>query len=219
VRGLVVHLVGVERYGLGQLGVAVRIDAPRRADHVPATVAAAADVSALPGPELRTVWKATADRVGRRLAAIEPDAALTLHHIPLGPTGMAVIRTFELWTHADDIRRATGRTLSSLDEDRLALMSSALMDALPGALLLEDALRPGRTAEIVLTGRGGSRRLVPMGLEDQPGEPDVSITVDVLALCRFAANRVDADDLGLEVVGDESLVAPFLVAAGAFATD
>ena len=44
VRDLVLHLVGVERYVLGQLGRRVPIDAPRAEDHFPVLRRAAADL-------------------------------------------------------------------------------------------------------------------------------------------------------------------------------
>jgi hypothetical protein len=52
-----------------------------------------------------------------------------------------------------------------------------------------------------------------------PGEPDVTITVSALDLCRLAANRLDAADLDASVVGARELVAPLLVGATAFSAD
>ena len=63
-------------------------------------------------------------------AELGPDEPVRFHHLP-GTRGLMVLRTFELWTHGDDIRQAVGRPLDLLDEGRLSMMVSELMSALP----------------------------------------------------------------------------------------
>ena len=102
--------------------------------------------------------------------------------------GMLVVRTFELWTHDDDIRRAVGLPLNDLDDERLALMSGALIDVLPLGMALAGTTRPGRTARIELTGPGGGRSfdVAARTRRDCAARPDLTIEASALDLCRLA---------------------------------
>jgi uncharacterized protein (TIGR03083 family) len=219
VADMVLHLIGVERYTLGQLGRGPSHDAPLRDDHYPVSQVAAADVAGADGPTLaRTWWH---DVMGLIAAAGElgPDQPLTFHDLPGSLRGLLVIRTFELWTHNDDIRRALGRTLSLLDDDRLTLMSTQLMGSLPHGLALTGTTRPGRTARFNLSGPGAGSFDVALAPGEVPGPPDVTIWTSTLDLCRLAANRIAVDALDAVVDGDRSLLEPVLVGATAFAMD
>jgi hypothetical protein len=133
---------------------------------------------------------------------------------------MLVIRTFELWTHDDDIRRAVGLPLNTLDDARLSLMSSSLMDVLPFGMARVGTTQPGRTVRIDLTGAGGNRSFVAaLSPDGVPGEPDLVIETNALDLCRLASNRMSIDDIDMRIDGDRSLLRPVLVGAGAFAMD
>ena len=221
VRELVLHLVGVERYVLGQLGRRPAFAAPGRDDHFPATSSAAADLAGADGTQVARTWWLEAMALVAACAELGPDHQVAYHHLGGSVRGMLVVRTFELWTHDDDIRRAIGAPRNDLDGDRLSLMSSALLDVLPFGLLLAGTTRPGKTMRIVLTGRGGGRTVdAPM----MPGEPvgavpDITIAASTLDLCRVAANRLSADEIDVVVDGDESLLEPVLVGAAAFAMD
>ncbi len=132
---------------------------------------------------------------------------------------MFVLRTFEVWTHHEDVCRATGRPRPALDGPRLRLMSSDLMNALPAALTVTGSAQPGRTARIVLTGLGGGTFDRPMAMDDVVGTPDVMITADVVDFCRLAARRIAPCDLDASIEGDTVLADRVLVAASAFARD
>ena len=93
----------------------------------------------------------------RACAEVGPDHEVTYHHLAGSVRGMLVIRTFELWTHDDDIRRAVGLPLNELDDTRLALMSTALTESLAVGMALTGTTRPGRTVRIDVTGSGGGR--------------------------------------------------------------
>jgi uncharacterized protein (TIGR03083 family) len=218
VRDVVVHLLGVERYVLGQLGRRPRFDAPRREDHWPVSKQAA-EPAPLPGASLAAAWWAAALDVVAACGELGPAHEVAYHHLG-GPTsGLLLVRTFELWTHGDDIRSATDRPLSLLDEARLSLMVSELMTVLPLGLALSGCPQPGRSARLKLTGAGGGTFDVALAPGEQPGEPDVTLTAEVIGICRLAANRLLADDLAVVVEGDASLVEPILVGATAFAAD
>jgi len=219
VHEMVVHLVGVERYVLGQLGARPALDAAARADHTPVTRAAAAELLSEPGPVVAAAWWREVLAVTGVCGRLGPDKPLQYHDLPASVRTLMTIRTFEVWTHGDDITSAIGRGLSPLDGPRLALMSSELVSVLPLALAMTGSARPGTTARLELTGAGGGTFLVPLAPGDAPGEPAVTITTPVIDICRLAANRLSIADLPLSVSGDATLVEAVLVSASALAMD
>lgn len=218
-RDLVRHLVGIERYLLGQLGRAEPIDAPLREDHYPVSRVLTADLELASPDELARTWWRAALAVISAAAELGPDHPATFHHLPGSLQGLLIVRTFELWTHADDIRRGTGRPLSGLDEGRLGLMSSQLMRVLPMGMAYSGTARPGRTARIVLTGPGAGEFDLALAPGETPGVPDIVVTATTLELCRVAANRLPFADLEADIAGDRTLLEPILVGATAFAAD
>lgn len=219
VSGLVVHLTGIERYVLGQLGSRTPLHAPRPQDHVPVARQATPDlVGAGPATVAGTWWQEVVTTIART-AELGPDAPVQFHHLAGDVAGLLVVRTFELWTHGDDIRRACGRPPDPLDDPRLSLMSRELMRMLPFGMALRGTTRPGRCARLNLSGPGGGTYDLPLAPGEAIGTPDVNITVEVIDLCRLAANRLAAGDLDLTVEGDRSLVEPVLVGATAFSFD
>ncbi|HZQ58300.1 MAG TPA: maleylpyruvate isomerase family mycothiol-dependent enzyme [Acidimicrobiales bacterium] len=219
VHDMAVHLVGVERYLLGQLGVRAPFDAPERRHHTPATRQAAAELLDEPGPIVARTWWREVLAVAAACGRAGPDRPVQYHDIPGTVRSLMTIRTFEVWTHGEDITRAVGLGRNPLDGPRLALMSGELIAVLPFALALSGQARPGATARLELTGPGGGEYLVPLALGEVPGEPAVTITTPVIDICRLAANRIAAADLPVSVTGDVALVEPVLVAAGALAMD
>jgi uncharacterized protein (TIGR03083 family) len=219
VRDLVAHLVGVERYVHGQLGAGPRLHAPTRDDHYPVTGAAAADLGGADAAELARVWWQETLRSIAACTQVGADHPVSFHHLSGTVGGLLVIRTFELWTHDEDIRRATGRPPNELDDTRLTLMSGELMDLLARGMALAGTARPGRTARIELTGAGAGSFLVALAPDETAGAPDVTLRTSAVELCRLAANRVAPADLAVDVTGDGSLVEAMLVGAGAFALD
>ena len=220
VRDLVLHLVGVERYMLGQLGRREPLHAPTPADHFPVLRGAAADLESSETAHItRGWWLAALDLIGAT-AELGPDHPIAYHDLVGSVQGMLIIRTFELWTHDDDIRRAVGRPANLLDGARLGLMSSTLLGVLPYGMARAGTTQPGRTVRIDLTGPGGGTSFVTaLSPDDQPGSPDLVIETSALDLCRVASNRLPIDALEVAVEGDRSLLEPVLVGAGAFAMD
>jgi uncharacterized protein (TIGR03083 family) len=219
VRDLVAHLVGVERYVLGQLGRRSALDAPRREDHYPVSRLATGDIGGVSDLACAQRWWAELMDVVDACASLGPQHPVTFHHLPGSVRGLLVVRTFELWTHGDDIRRATGRPLNLLDETRLALMSGELMSVLPLGMTMAERAAPGHTAEINLTGAGGGSYVVALAPGEVPGPISITITAPVLELCRLAANRLAISDLDAVVTGDGALLEPILVGATGFAAD
>src|SRR5262249_18275633 len=110
VHELVAHLLVMERYTGSFLGVHER-PAGDENDHL----ALGADVIAA---EARTAPTDTVARWSAAAAAVvdhvtsdqfDPDAGAPLHGWPFTGSSALIARAFELWTHTEDIRRATGR--------------------------------------------------------------------------------------------------------------
>jgi uncharacterized protein (TIGR03083 family) len=220
VRDVVMHLVGVERYVLGQLGRRAPIDAPRAEDHFPVLRQATADLDRADGAQVARAWWLEAMEVIASCAEVGPDQEVAYHHLAGSLRGMLVIRTFELWTHDDDIRRAVGLPANELDDRRLSLMSTALIEALPLGMALSGTTQPGRAVRVDVTGAGGPTSfVVALSPGETPGLPDLTIQGSALDLCRLASNRLPVDQIDLVAEGDRSLLGPVLVGATAFAMD
>jgi uncharacterized protein (TIGR03083 family) len=223
VRALVEHLVAVERYVLGQLGRRPRLEAPRREDHWTLATALATDMRHEAEAFVAKTWWSEVLGVVAASGELGPDHAVSYHHLAGSLRGLLVVRTFELWTHGDDVRQATGRPLNSLDEARLSLMVNQLMRVLPLGMALTNSSQPGRTAKLHLTGPGGGSFDVPLAAGEDAGtgsdEPDLTLTTAVIDLCRLAAGRLAPEALDVVVEGDGALLAHILVGATAFAAD
>jgi uncharacterized protein (TIGR03083 family) len=218
-RDLIAHLVGVEENLLGLLGHGTPPDPDIWGDHVAATASLVAGLRDTPTAMLVDRWVHAARRLAAVASELPPDTPMAVNDVPTTVRGMFVLRTFEVWTHHEDVCRATGRPRPVLDGPRLRLMSSDLMNALPVALAVTGSAQPGRTARIVLTGLGGGSFERPMGMDHVVGMPDVMITADVVDFCRLAARRIAPRDLDASIEGDATLADLVLVAASAFARD
>lgn len=219
VRDLIAHLVGVEENLLGVLGEGSPPDPSRWADHVQATADHVQACREMTTEALLERWVGGARRL-RVVASIgSPDRPILVNDVPTTVRGMFVLRMFEVWTHHEDVCRATRRPLPIIDRARLQLMSSELMDALPAALTVTGTAVPGKTMEIVLTGTGGATYRRPMALQSEVGFPDVTITADIVDFCRVASRRLAPGALAVEVEGPSELCDRVLAATGAFARD
>lgn len=226
VQGLVAHLVAVERYTGSLLGVGdYRPPAGLEGDHRGMTEP---EVEAHRGhapSETVAAWRDAAGAVVaavRRLEGADLERQVSFHGLELALGSLLTARVFELWTHADDIRAATGRPSRPPDPHRLALMTALAVRSLPLGLLLVGLDRSGRTARIVLTGEGGGTWVQPLGhgetaSEDVAAAADVVLVTDAVEFCRLFAQRRVPDELDVDVTGDEALAADILVGAQVFA--
>jgi uncharacterized protein (TIGR03083 family) len=224
VGAVVAHLVGVEELVLAWVGARDVVDAELAQDHVRATRGAVERLSATEPDEVIDVWRAVTEEVERSCRAVPAATPVVAHDLPTDVDGLLVLRTFELWAHTDDVCRAVGRVAPIPDAERLALMSSRLMGALPFALALRGTEQPGRTARFVLTGAGGSAGAggtydVSLDASSPAGPADVVVVVDVVDICRTAARRLSSQELRVAVEGDADLVDVVLAAVDAFARD
>jgi hypothetical protein len=129
-----------------------------------------------------------------------------------------VIRTFETWTHHDDIRAALGHDTVVPESTVMRAMTELAMRSLPLALSVQGLARPGRSARLVLSGPGGGEWTIPGAPGETPGtQPDVVIHASAVEWCRRFADRADPADMAIEVDGDESFARDLVAASNAFA--
>jgi uncharacterized protein (TIGR03083 family) len=215
VQGLVGHLIGVEedvhRCLSGDPEVA-------ETDHVSSTQPAAARQAGRSPSQTRAEWRRAADRTLSLVDGFgDAGTKVAVHGMRLSPGALLVVRAFELWTHDNDIRRATGLPPSVPDASTLRLMTELAARLLPHAAA-RTGLNEPISVHLVLTGPGGGTWDVAIG--DGPADPvPIGIVADAVGFCWLVANRVTPADLGLHVTGDPGRAAGVLAAASALALD
>jgi uncharacterized protein (TIGR03083 family) len=217
---LTAHLVGVEAYFAGVLGIEGFTPPPgTEHDHVAMTVPVIDAHRALRPADTREAWERGARSVVAHLEASDPArrGRVDLYGLPVSTRTALVARMFELWTHADDVRAVLGRPLVAPDAERLSVMTPVAARSLPTGMTLAGVARPGRTARLVLVGPGGGTWTVPLALGEEAGEPEITVIADAVDFCRLAATRLDPGELEHEVEGDPHLAHDLLVGARVFA--
>jgi uncharacterized protein (TIGR03083 family) len=215
VQGLVGHLTGVEddvqRALAGDPDVAC-------ADHVASTQAAAERQAGRAADDTRREWHAAAERTLARARTIDLDAVVAVHGMRLPLRALLVVRSFELWTHEDDIRRVCGLPESVPDAAVLRLMTGLVANLLPRGVARVTDEPPSVDVHLVLTGAGGGTWDVPVG-ERIAAAPEVAIVADAVRFCRLVAARLAVDELGAHVTGGPQLATTVLAGAAALALD
>lgn len=214
VHGLVAHLLVIEQYTAVQLGL--ETSALPLGDHDHLAIGADAIEAELRGSPAATVarWVAAAHRnvAFAQSEDFHPLESVVMHGWPFSASAALVARAFEVWTHTDDIRRATGREPEAIAAEELRTMSSFSVASL--AFLLptvasDMSLSPTR---VVLTGAGGGTYDI-----GGDGERAALVVADVVEYCRVVARRLEPHDLAATVEGDRELVSALLEASRAFA--
>jgi uncharacterized protein (TIGR03083 family) len=229
VRDLVAHVIAVERQLAAQLGVGAFVVPPQAdstgiSDHLEFTRPLIAELSSAPASYLPDLLAATAKPLSKVFASFDQEALRRTRIKLVGVPSVSVqtallVRTFELWTHGEDICRAVGRPVPGLDPDQLRLLCGLAVEIVPGGVAMRGSHRRGRV-RIVLTGPGGGAWTANIGVGPDPTDPaqhDALLVADALSFCRLAARRVTPDELAGSVTGDGSLVDEALAGAAMFA--
>lgn len=217
VHGLVAHLLVIERYTATQFG----IDTPEvdgvdglDDDHLTLGAATIAEEVRREPEVTAAAWAVAARRMVDLLAtdAYRPDRRARLHGWPFSQSSALVARAFELWTHADDIRRALGRPLEVPSAAELRTMSSFSVRGLPFLVQLRFPGAQVVPVRVVLTGAGG-------GTFDIGGDGDrvALLAADVVDYCRVVARRLAPNRLDAVREGDRRVLETLLDAASLFA--
>jgi uncharacterized protein (TIGR03083 family) len=225
VKGLVAHLTAIDRYLATKLGIGhAEFDATLEHDHVEMTRAAVESADRAGAAMVVESWRSSAQLLvdhGSGLTSVDLQGRVGFHGLDARIATILVSRVFEVWTHADDIRRTLGRPPMSPAPDIVQEMARVAVPAIPLGMALRNDLAGGRMARLVLTGAGGGTFDQPLGLGEKPtGQmpgPDVVIVADVVDFCRLAAQRVSVADLDVHFEGDVDLGHRLLAGASVFA--
>ncbi len=166
VQELIGHLIGVE----GDVRRALSGDpAVAHLDHVADTQATVDRQRRRTGEQTRRDWTDAVARTIEAAATADQRAVVAVHGVRLPAASLCVARTFELWTHGNDIRRATGRPAADPDASTVTLMTHSRSDSARRGQ--PDGSGRRRVSRLVLTGPGGGTWQVPLG--DGPGPQTV----------------------------------------------
>jgi uncharacterized protein (TIGR03083 family) len=136
------------------------------------------------------LWRAAVD-ANCSWAALPQAGSANWRGLELDRNDAIIVRAFETWIHTDDLRRAAGLPGAPPDPHHLELMSDLAGRTLSTALGLVDRTHAGKTARLVLTGDGGGEWLVAMdGSGLGAGDPDVTLTANVVDWCMVVGDRI-----------------------------
>jgi uncharacterized protein (TIGR03083 family) len=213
VHDVVVHLVANESLLAFQLGVPVRGISETATDNEGRTAQARARHAGRPPAQAVAELEAAAEATAAEIAA-RGEARLDEPIDWWGgraPTRIAVlVRAFETWTHADDIRRAIGAGMVVPPPASLLTMAHAACGFVPLTLAARGGYRPGRLVRFRFTDIGGAAwdvDLAAVGSVRPAGDDavDAEIVTEAAAVCRGISARLDPRELSYDVIGNEQL--------------
>jgi uncharacterized protein (TIGR03083 family) len=214
VQGLVGHLVGVER----DVQRCIAGDAAvGSANHVESTQPVALAQAGRAPAATTAEWREATNRTLAMASETDLDANVAIHGVALRLRDLLVARTFELWTHENDIRAVAGLAPSVPGPSTLRPMTELATALLPFGAAFTDLQEP-ISVHLVLTGPGGGTWDVAVG-EPSPDPAELGIVTDVVGFCRLFANRISPADLDVFVTGDSNQATSVLTAAAALALD
>lgn len=213
---LVAHLLATDSLVTARLG-APGVVPETEGDLLERTVVVQARHASMTVAETITEWRQSRNVLVHTAARSSLDAPMHWFGLDTTLAGMLVIRAFETWTHADDMRAATGRPLDPPGPAALGLMTDLLCQAMPIALQVRGLDPLPAVARIVLDGPGGGSWDVALGGAAATDGPSVVLRTDAVSWCRLGADRLDPADVPTVVEGDEALADMLLAAASAFA--
>ena len=213
---LVVHLAAQESLLAQNLGVPT-FDAVRDEQIVARTDAFLPRFADRDLTAAVAIWRASVE-ANRAWAVANPDRTAIWRGLGLTRDDTLLVRSFEAWIHADDLRGAAGLPTTPPETRHLSLMSDLAGRILPLALAVAGRAHDDMTARLVLTGDGGGEWLVAMGAGDAGATPAVTVTADVLEWCRLVGDRIAPADLHHTIEGDAGLGRDLVAAAPALAT-
>jgi uncharacterized protein (TIGR03083 family) len=218
VRELVIHLAAMESSFAATVGVTTEPEIAETTVEA-RTAAFIEQFRDRPLADARARWREAVDAV-RRWATDPANADAGVQWLALRFTrkSLLVARSFETWTHTDDIRRVLGQPLEAPPAGSLWLMADVSVTAMPAALEVAGRAHRGKTARVVLTGDGGGDWLIPLGFSETGETSDVVLTADVVDWCRCVSERVAPEALARTVEGDPALADDLAAASSAFAT-
>jgi uncharacterized protein (TIGR03083 family) len=178
-------------------------------EHLAANDATVATFMGVPGMGAAPVhqrWREQAGSLLERVSAgsevlLGVEVALAGSRPARAPLRQALIqRTFETWTHADDIRSATYRPPAPPRDEHVHMIAEFGLALLPRAM---KGPRRDVSVTVMLTGPGGGTWTIPLS----PASDRVSalISADAVAFCKLLGNRWPPDSFPYAAEGDPAL--------------
>jgi uncharacterized protein (TIGR03083 family) len=221
VQGLIGHLIGVERDFLGAVRGLIPAQ-PGADDHIGSTQTSALEQLGKSPDQTLHEWRQavtdTTDALRDVSESDRPARPVSMHGFTLPLGDFLIVRAFEMWTHEEDVRRATGRPLLPPDDATLSLMSRLATTLLPHAMARTGRSSPAEV-RLVLTGRGGGTFTVQVGQQSAESADRTRLIMDTVQFCRVVADRLAAPDVTADVSGDQELAAAALAGARSLALD
>jgi uncharacterized protein (TIGR03083 family) len=220
VQQLVGHLLAVE---VAFAQAVAGSDPPAEGDHVESTQEVAIAQAGRDPGLTRSEW-AGAVAATRALVSTGRDrmAPVRMHGLTFGLDAFMVVRAFELWTHDEDIRRATRRPVADPDGAVLSRMTDLATTLLPAGVALAGGTG-NETVRLVLTGPGGGTWDVELQggvYRAEPGRAfQAHVTLDAAAFCRVVANRSNLEQSAPVLGAHEAPIRTLFAGAAALALD
>ena len=158
----------------------------------------------------------TAQRIDFLRSRSDEDFAAQMH-TPIGPAPMAEfisIRIMDAWVHEQDIRRALGRP-GTYESPAAAQSLNRIIRAMPFVAARRAQAPDGTTVVLHVTGPGGRTANIAVEggrgreLEQAPGNPTVSISLDAETFNCLGCGRWDPDEVlrsgKVSIEGDAAL--------------
>ncbi|TMR91406.1 maleylpyruvate isomerase family mycothiol-dependent enzyme [Nonomuraea basaltis] len=192
-------------------------------EHLAANDAAIAGFMGVPAagePAVHRRWREQAGNLLERVSAgsevlLGVEVSLAGPRPARAPLRQAMVqRTFETWTHADDIRAATDRSRAAPRDEHVHMIAEFGLALLPRAL---KGPRRDVSATVMLTGPGGGTWTIP--LSPASDHVAVFISADAVDFCRLLANRWPPGTFPYAAEGDPALARDLVHAAATLGCD
>jgi uncharacterized protein (TIGR03083 family) len=215
VHELVAHVFVGEVYTAQVLGLPTQYDQMDGSNHLETGADVIAQQNAVP---TRTTLQLCGERIQatvKRLPELTVDGDNTFveyHGWPMPIDPLLIVRSFEFWTHADDIRRAIGAPTEDPSPSDLRAMSFTSVQNLDLIIAVAFPGAPTGRTRIVLTGPGGGTFDIGSGEERV-----TTAVIDVVDYCRMAARRLPPPDMPADIEGNLDVAGALWEAARALA--
>jgi uncharacterized protein (TIGR03083 family) len=225
VHDVAVHLAANQSLLAFELGVPVRSIPETATDNEGRTAQARARHADLPPAHAVAELEACAAAVDTEVVARGEDrldALIEWWGVPTTTRIALLVRAFETWTHADDIRRAVGADVVEPPPASLLTMAHTACGFVPMALAARETSYPGSLVRFRFDDLGDAAwdvDLAVAGSVRPAGDSavDAEIVVAAAAFCRGMTGRVAVSDLAYDAHGDAQLVRDIVDALPALA--
>jgi uncharacterized protein (TIGR03083 family) len=224
VHDAVVHLAANEALLAQVLGVALPSVPETETANEPRTALAKARHRDQPPTRALDELEEAAAAVDAHVSGLSPDQlADTIEFWGQTTTlaGNLYARTFETWTHTDDVRRAVGAPEAPPPPPVMHQLCRAAVTVVPHMLRARGVEPPARLVRFHLDGPGGASwdLALPDGVAGPAGdaEPDIELTMGTVDLCRGVSARIPKGGLPYASRGDTVLAARIVDALPALA--